>query len=446
MFNLQVLHPESGTIQPHRLNPEPEQTFLVGRHSSCQIMLDRPEVSRIHGQFMWHDDRLYYTDLGSTDGSKVNNRDIPINDRHGLRTGDTVQVGEFVIVIGAIEVPNKISQFKPTQLRCIQVIDQTPDVKTFRWVGTAGERFEYLPGQFVLLDLIIEGVSVSRCYSVSSSPSRPDVLEFTVKRVGLVSNWLHESVSKGFELMIQGISGNFVYAGPQEKVLLLSAGSGITPMLSIARWISDMAHPVDLVFLHSARSPWDIIARSELEFLAMQQLQFQVKFTVTHLKPGNFWLGLTGRVDHAMLESVPDLLDRTVYVCGPEGFMTGVKATLVDMGLPLFQYHEESFGTIPSAVKTTTAITTGEATATIEFSKSKKIVRTTVGETVLVAGLRSGITLNHGCKMGACGVCKLKLKSGSVDYVRSPLALPEGTSEFVLPCVACARGVVVIEG
>jgi glycine betaine catabolism B len=437
MFNLQVLHPETGSVQSHQLDPNQEPTFLIGRHPSCQIILDRPEVSRIHGQLHWHGDRVYYSDLGSTDGSKVNNQDILINYQHVLRTGDTVQIGEFVILMGAIQVPKKGVSSKPTKLRCIQVIDQTPDVKTFRWVGTEGERFEYLPGQFVLFDLMIEGQSVSRCYSVSSSPSRPYVLEFTVRRVGLVSNWLHEFVCEGFELSIQGIAGSFVYEGPKEKVLLLSAGSGITPMLSIARWIADMAHPVDLVFLHSARSPQDIIARSELAFLARQN--FQVWFTVT--EPEEPWSGLRGRVDRTMLESVPDLLDRTVYVCGPEGFMAGVKQALMALGLPSGQYHEESFGGAPIAVQAPKA----ETTATIEFSKSNKTIKPNAGETLLEAGLRSGIKLTYGCKIGACGVCKLKLKSGAVDYVRSPLALQEG-SGFVLPCVACARDAVVVEG
>jgi glycine betaine catabolism B len=401
-------------------------------------VLDRPEVSRIHGQLSWHGDRLYYSDLGSSDGSKVNNQDILINYQHVLRTGDTVQIGEFVILIGAIQVPDKTPKVKPTRLRCIQVIDQTPDVKTFRWVGAEGERFEYLPGQFMLLDLVIEGQSVSRCYSVSSSPSRPYVLEFTVKRVGLASNWLHEHVSEGFELTIMGISGSFVYTGPQEKVLLLSAGSGITPMMSIARWISDMAHPVDVVFLHSARSPRDIIARSELMFLAMQNLQ--VWFTVTEPEEG--WSGLTGRVDRTMLMSVPDLLDRTVYVCGPEGFMTGARQTLMDLGLPPGQYHEESFGGAPSIIE----VSKVKTTATIEFAKSNKTVKPDAGETLLEAGLRSGVTMTYGCKIGACGVCKLKLKSGAVDYVRSPLALPGEGSGFVLPCVACALDAVVVEG
>jgi glycine betaine catabolism B len=434
MFNLQVLHPESGTVEPYHLDPKQEQTFLVGRHPSCQVILDRPEVSRIHGQFCWHGDRVYYSDLGSTDGSKVNNQDILINYQHVLRTGDTVQIGEFIILIGAIQVPDKTLKATPTKLRCIQVVDQTPQVKTFRWVGCGGERFDYLPGQFVLLDLVIEGQAVSRCYSVSSSPSRPYVLEFTVRRVGLVSNWLHEEVCEGFELTIMGISGSFVYEKSQDKLLLLSAGSGITPMLSITRWISDMAHPVDLVFLHSARSYEDIIARSELMLFRTDRLQVWLTLT----EPGRDWTGLKGRVDREMLASVPDLLDRRVYVCGPEGFMTGVKQILMDLGLPSEQYHEESFG--GGAVAEVR-----DEMATIEFVRSNQTVISKAGETLLEAGLRSGVKMNYGCKIGACGVCKLKLKSGMVDYVRSPLALQEG-SGFVLPCVACARDTVVLEG
>jgi glycine betaine catabolism B len=272
------------------------------------------------------------------------------------------------------------------------------------------------------------------------------VLEFTVKAVGLVSNWLHGNVSVGFELPIQGIAGGFTCGGKSEtvpeKILLLSAGSGITPMLSIARWLSDRAHRTDAVFLHSARSPQDIIARSELEFLATQNPRFNLRFTVT--EPSATWNASTGRINRAMLKAIPDLLDRTVYVCGPAGFMTGVKEMLFELGLPLSQYQEESFGGAAGVLSNLSKTSAGKTTPTIEFAKSQCTVTPLPEESILAAGLRSGVSLSHGCRMGTCGVCKVKLRSGEVNYSRPPSAL-HGDQGMVLPCVACAVDRVVLE-
>jgi glycine betaine catabolism B len=449
MLHLQIIHPQSGAIVAQEFDLQQHSHRLIGRHPSCPICLDRPEVSRIHGQLAWVDEALYYSDLGSTDGSKLNNQPIAINQPQLLRSGDSLQIGEYILLVGSIDVATNTAL--PITLRCIQVIDQTPDVKTFRWVADA--TFDYLPGQFVMFQLPIGGQTVTRCYSVSSSPSRPEILEFTVKRVGaarsglpvgLVSNWLHDHVEVGFELPIEGISGGFTCGGKgaivPDKILLLSAGSGMTPMLSIARWLSDMAHPANTILLHSAPSAADIIARSELEFLARSNPQLQLQFTVTQSEAN--WSGLTGRIDAAMLDAVPDLRDRTVYVCGPDAFMAAMKAMLLKLGLPEAQYHEESFGGAPIA---TAKPTSPETNNVVEFAQSQKTIRPQTDESILDAGLRSGVRLKHGCRMGVCGVCKLKRNSGQVNYSRSPSGLQGDTVAFVLPCVACAVDRVVLE-
>jgi glycine betaine catabolism B len=449
MLHLQIIHPQSGTIVAQEFDLKQDFHRLIGRHPSCPIYLDRPEVSRIHGQFAWVDAVLTYSDLGSTDGSKINNQPIAINQPQILRSGDSLQIGEYILLVGAIDVATHSAP--PITLRCIQVIDQTPNVKTFRWV--ADTTFDYLPGQFVTFQVTIGGQTVTRCYSISSSPSRPEILEFTVKRVGLVSNWLHETVGLGFELPILGIAGEFTCGGKgtsvPDKLLLLSAGSGITPMLSIVRWLCDMAYPTDIILLHTVRGSADIIARSELAWLASLNPRLHLRFTVT--QPEANWSGLAGRVDAAMLQGIADLRDRHVYVCGPDAFMAGMKETLLQLGLPASQYQEESFGGPPTiGVAKPTSPETNDVIGNvignvIEFAQSKKMIRPQAGESILDAGLRSGLKLKQGCRMGVCGVCKLKRQSGQVNYSRSPSGLQGDTSAFVLPCVACAVDRVVLE-
>jgi glycine betaine catabolism B len=451
MLNLQIIHPSSGTIATQEIDLERHPMLLIGRHPNCSIWLDRPEISRIHGQLQWQDDRLTYSDLGSTDGSKINNQPITINQLQVLRSGDTLQIGEYLVLVLSIAV--ETPQAAPVTLRCIQVIDQTPDVKTFRWI--ADIPFDYRPGQFVTFQVTIAGQTVTRCYSISSSPSRPEILEFTVKRVGaarsdlpvgLVSNWLHETVGLGFELPILGIAGEFTCGGRSaivpDKILLLSAGSGITPMLSIIRWLCDMAYSADIILLHTVRHSADIVARSELVWLASLNPRLHLRFTVT--QPEANWSGLVGRVDAAMLQGIADLRDRQVYVCGPDAFMAGMKATLLQLGLPASQYQEESFGGPSIGVAQPTA-PEAETNNVIEFTQSQKSIRPQTDESILDAGLRSGVRLKHGCRMGVCGVCKLKRQSGQVNYSRSPSGLQGDTVAFVLPCVACAVDRVVLE-
>jgi glycine betaine catabolism B len=444
MLHLQIIHPQSGTIVAQEFDLKQNFHRLIGRHPSCPIYLDRPEVSRIHGQLAWVDAALTYSDLGSTDGSKINNQPIEINQPQVLRSGDSLQIGEYILLVGSIDIA--INHGPPITLRCIQVLDQTPDVKTFRWVADA--TFDYLPGQFVTFQVTIGGQTVTRCYSISSSPSRPEILEFTVKRVGLVSNWLHETVGLGFELPILGIAGGFTCGGKgaivPDKILLLSAGSGITPMLSIVRWLCDMAYPTDIILLHTVRRSADIIARSELALLASLNPRLHRRFTAT--QPEANWSGLTGRVDAAMLQGITDLRDRHVYVCGPDAFMAGMKEMLAQLGLPASQYQEESFGGPSIGVaKSASPETSNVIEAVIEFAQSQKSIRPQTNESILDAGLRSGLKLKQGCRMGVCGICKLKRKSGEVNYSRSPTGLQGDTTAFVLPCVACALDRVVLE-
>ena len=195
---------------------EPKQTdaleCLIGRHPSCDLVLDGPTVSRVHGRILFQGQRCYFSDLGSTDGSRLNNETVAVTQSYALATDDVIRLGEFALLVESIE---QMPQTQPTittpstdtiTLRCVQIIQETSDVKTFRFRAEPARLFDYKPGQFITLKLNIDGKPVNRSYSISSSPSRPHMLEITVKRVpaaqegmapGLVSNWLHDHLTVG---------------------------------------------------------------------------------------------------------------------------------------------------------------------------------------------------------------------------------------------------------
>jgi ferredoxin-NADP reductase/ferredoxin len=233
------------------------------------------------------------------------------------------------------------------RVRCVQVTDETADVRTFRFAPLAPGPFEYLPGQFMTVEVEAGGEVLRRSYTIASSPSRPGLLEITVKRVpgGRVSNWLHDNLRVGDEVTVGPPAGKFsCEIGPKaEKLLFISGGSGITPVMSMSRFMHDSADPRDVVFLYSARNESDLIFKDELAFIAARSTHFRTVFTLTNAPPD--WRGFRGRISTALIEdAVPDFRQRSVYLCGPTPFMETVRQALAATDFPMANFHAESFG------------------------------------------------------------------------------------------------------
>ncbi|TDU02684.1 ferredoxin-NADP reductase [Streptomyces sp. 846.5] len=292
-------------------------------------------------------------------------------------------------------------------LVCRQVHDLTPDVRTFLLAPTEPRLFRHDPGQFLTLTLDIDGSPVERCYTISSPPTRPQLAAITVKRTpgGLVSNWLHDHLTPGTMLRARGPLGLFSLARhPAQKYLLLSAGSGVTPMMSMTRTLYDLAHPADVVFVHSARSPDDIIFRRELDLIAATAPGIRV----AHVG------GDSGRLNPATLRQfAPDLHQREVFSCGPAGFMDAVRSMLADEGFDLARLHEESFSFDQPLAGAATARAGGAFK--VEFTRSRRTVECDADTPVLAAASRAGLSLPASCAQGMCGTCKTTLLAGSVE-------------------------------
>lgn len=484
MLTLKVINYTTHEVQEKTLGESVRNTeCFIGRIPGCDILLNSLEVSRVHARIFLRDGQYFFTDLGSTDGSRLNNEMLLPSQDVLLHPDDLIRICEFVIVVESIQAVaspsislSSVEAWSPASdltVRCVQVIDETPDVKTFRFEADPKILFDYQPGQFVTLKVPIDGDTVLRSYSISSTPSRPHLLEITVKRVptpadapdappGLVSNWLHDNLVPGSTLEIKGPFGHFSCGKePAQKLLLISAGSGITPMMAMTRWICDTTADVDVVFAYSARRPQDIVFRQELEWLDQQHPNLKLAVTTTRSQPGQSWLGYRGRMDEAMVRAIaPDFCDRQVFVCGPNPFMAAVKTLLESMDFPMTQYHEESFGAPAKpkaavieekAIAKDPSQSSQEAESTSQppvlvFEKSSQEIACDGEDSILDIAEAAGIDIASACRMGACGACKQKLCSGHVDYFGEPSALEQKEQdEFILPCVARPVGRVVIE-
>ena len=314
-------------------------------------------------------------------------------------------------------------------LVCCQVRQETHDVKSFFFKSPAGHTFSFEPGQFVTLELEIDGETINRCYTISSSPTRPHTISITVKRVpgGKVSNWLHDNLLAGAQVRVLGPAGEFTCARhPARKYLFLSAGSGITPLMSMSRAHHELSEDRDIVFVHSARTPDDIIFARELDLIAANQGNFRTSFVCERVGMRTNWPGVTGFLTLPLLKLIaPDLMEREVFTCGPAPYMKAVRDLLDEAGFDRQHYHEESFSfetLVEDAPELLTEVTpSGDEneqranTFAVSFTRSNREIVCGPDQHVLEAARQAGVRLPASCTQGMCGTCKVKLVSGQVE-------------------------------
>ncbi|KOF13859.1 ferredoxin [Ensifer adhaerens] len=303
-------------------------------------------------------------------------------------------------------------------LICVDVHQETHDVKTFTFASPEGKRFAFEAGQYFLFDLDIDGEPESRCYSISSSPKRSNAFSVTVKRVagGKISNWLHNNLEVSAKVKANGPLGHFIRPNGR-KYLFLSGGSGITPVMAMIREFADTCEPVDVVFMHAARTPKDLIFRDELATLANRLKGLRLQLLPEVVSGEANWPGLTGRISAEYMKlAVPDLAERVVLCCGPAPFMAAARAISAELGVPPSNYIEESFD---AAATDDVDVPVVEQPATrtfqVEFSKQARKIEVAGEQTVLSCAKKAGVKLPSSCSNGVCGTCKSKLVSGSVD-------------------------------
>lgn len=326
-------------------------------------------------------------------------------------------------------------QGEDVDLHCCEVRQETHDVKSFFFKTADASQFRFSPGQYITLELEIGGETINRCYTISSSPTRPHTLSITVKRhaTGIVSNWLHDNVQIGTKIAAFGPHGEFTTAdfsadSGASKFLFLSAGSGVTPLMSMSRAFHELAENQDVVFIHSARAPDDIIFRKELDLIAFNQPKFKVAFICEQIADALRGTSLLpGRLSiEALTQLAPDFKTREIFTCGPAPYMAAVRTILGAAGFDMAHYHEESFtfDELPSAteadadevgVGTKTASQADAASFSVQFTKSERNVDCDPEQFVLDAALKAGLRLPFACSKGVCGTCRSKLLSGKVD-------------------------------
>ena len=324
---------------------------------------------------------------------------------------------------GLLALANPLWSVRALRAEVVRVIDETHDTRTvvlrpsWRWDG-------FVAGQHVCVEVEIEGVRHQRTYSLSSRPDEPTIA-VTVKRHpgGRVSNFLHDAVRPGHVLGLSRASGRFVVGDPPPRLLMLSAGRGITPIMSILRDLHARRRATDVVLVHSCRTPEDAIFRHELAARSRDWPRLRLAFVFT---------GETGRLDRERLvRLVPDWAERTSLLCGPAPFMEMVRVMWREAGVDERLRCESFTGPITAGVS-------GAETARVKCARSGAVFQAARDRPLLVEAERSGLRPRHGCRMGICHTCLCRKVSGTVENLLTG-AVSSEPDTMIQICVSAAR-------
>lgn len=339
------------------------------------------------------------------------------------------------------------------QLRVREIVQETDDAVSIVFEQPE-PKIKYKPGQYLTLSPVIGGKKIRRAYSLCSSPLTDAYPAVTVKRVegGLVSNYLNNTLKPGDTLEVMSPLGNFVVEpeeGRNRHLILIGGGSGITPLLSIAKSILFAEPESQISLIYANRNEHSIIFHQQLQEL---EKTYANRFRITHVldQAPVSWECPTGLLKPEMLKQLLEQLPRSApeqteyYLCGPEGMMENVLKTFQELQIPKERVHKESFlpgtaqkipgGADPVAAAGDDVLQARMVTIILDGEEYKFMVNPE--KTILETGLEQDIDMPYSCQSGLCTACRGKCLSGKVKLDESD-GLSDGELEegYVLPCV-----------
>jgi stearoyl-CoA 9-desaturase NADPH oxidoreductase len=334
-----------------------------------------------------------------------------------------------------LHLANPLWSARELRGRILEVRRETEDSATLVIKPGWGFSFDYQPGQYIGIGLLVDGRWRWRSYSLTSSPAEtsgsesPRTVTITVKAMpeGFLSTHLVAGVEPGTIVRLAAPQGNFVLPDPAPpSILFLTAGSGITPVMSMLRTLVRRNQIGDITHLHSAPTQSDVMFRAELAALAVDQPGYRLQVRETRTQ---------GRLDLALLDQeVPDWCERQTWACGPEGMLTQAEKVWSSAGIS-DRLHLERFAVSRAAP--------AGAGGTVTFARSGRSVGADAATSLMDAGEGAGVQMPFGCRMGICQSCVVSLVEGHVRDLRTGAEHDPGTR--VQTCISAASGDCVLD-
>ena len=329
-----------------------------------------------------------------------------------------------------LRLANPLWSARELRGRIVQVRRETHDSATLVIKPGWGFGFDYEPGQYMGIGLLVDGRWRWRSYSLTSSPVKgARTVTITVKAMpeGFLSSHLVGGVKPGTIVRLAAPQGNFVLPDPAPPaVLFITAGSGITPVMSMLRTLVRHDQITDVIHLHSAPTAADVMFGGELEQLARDHAGYRLLLRTTRSQ---------GRRDVTQLDTeVPDWRERQTWACGPEAVLNAAERAWSAAGVQ-DRLHLERFAVSRAAP--------AGAGGTVTFGKSGKSTTADAATSLMDAGERIGVQMPFGCRMGICQSCVVGLVEGHVRDLRTGAEHEPGTR--VQTCISAASGNCVLD-
>ena len=331
-----------------------------------------------------------------------------------------------------LQLANPLWSARELRGRVLDVRRETEDSATLVIKPGWGFTFDYQPGQYVGIGLLVDGRWRWRSYSLTSAPvtsGRGRTITIAVKAMpeGFLSTHLVGGVAPGTVVRLAAPQGNFVLPDPAPASLLfVTGGSGITPVMSMLRTLERREQLGDIVHIHSAPTQSDVMFAAELADLARTHQGYRLTVRATRTQ---------GRLDLQRLDDeVPDWRERQTWACGPEGMLDAARSVWQAAGIA-DRLHLERFAVSRAAAH-------GEG-GTVTFGRSGKTVLADAATSLMEAGEKAGVQMPFGCRMGICQSCVVGLVDGYVRDLRTGSEHEPGTR--IQTCVSSASGDCVLD-
>jgi ferredoxin-NADP reductase len=329
---------------------------------------------------------------------------------------------------------------KEMKLKVVEILEETPTTKTFRFERMDGPLPPFRAGQYVNLFVDVDGVLTSRPYSISSSP-KDENLDLTIqqKPSGFVTRYLHKELQVGNELKSTGPKGHFYFEPliDGKDLVFLAGGSGITPFMSMIRTMLHDEDKPKIHLLYGSRLPNDVIFDEELSRLAEEHSNLNYSLVISD--PPESYSGLCGFLDAKLIrEQVGDVVGKTFYICGPNVMYDFCMKALDDLGVPAHKIRREVYGPPEEVTREPgwPEHLSGEEIFEVDVEDHKSI-KAMSGEPLMNSLERHGVVIRAVCRSGECSACRIRLLSGKV-FMPSYTALRESDRSFgyIHACVA----------
>lgn len=333
------------------------------------------------------------------------------------------------------------SQFE--KLRCIKRVDVNQEISTFEFEHLDQRPFQFQAGQFLTFEINYFKKLLYRAYSICSAPQHKNSVTVAIKRVpgGKISNYLVDNLRAGHALPAMDPAGTFTREANQcsDNIVLMSAGSGVTPCLAIAQDVLASDPHAHVHFIHSARRSSDLVMAEQLNALAEQHANFRISLVLTAEQEADHFYG---RLDSKMFaQLLPDVSQQTIFICGPTQYMSSIESIALASGFDMDHFHKESF--VAAAAPGETA--RSDINHQVSVPSLKKSFMINDQQNLLDALQSAGVKVPYSCKAGVCGACKCKVTGEVESSSRVALSDEQVEQGYVLTCCSKANSDLAIE-